>query len=508
MLRRWPDLPLAAAAAVVIAASLWQLERATRGLEIREAQVGETPVTMFRSANGGPAPAVVIAHGFAGSRQIMQPFAVTLARNGYLAVTFDFPGHGANPTPMAGDIADYEANTRTLVADLGAVVEFARSLPGSDGRLALLGHSMASDAVARYAVEHPQVAATVGVSMFSPQVTADAPRNLLVIDGALEPSMLHEEARRVVGMVTDTQVQEDVTYGSFQSGTARRLVLADGVEHIGVLYSGESMRAALDWLNQVFERSSSGFVDARAPWLGLLFLGLVVLARPASRLLPPVAPIPTGSGLGWRHVLKVSVAATVLTPLILWPVPSDFLPLLLGDYVALHFALFGIITAIGIWRARGRWARLSSPSGFGLYFAVATVAVAAYSLLAIMVPTDRYLTAFLPAPWRLPLIAALFAGTLAFFLADEWLTRGEGAPRGAYAATKMLFLVSLVVAVTLNLEKLFFLVIIIPAILALFVVYGLFSGWSYRRTGHPWVAAIANALAFAWAMAVTFPIVA
>ncbi len=31
------------------------------------------------------------------------------------------------------------------------------------------------------------------------------------------------------------------TYGSFADGTARRLVLARGVEHIGVLYSHDSM---------------------------------------------------------------------------------------------------------------------------------------------------------------------------------------------------------------------------------------------------------------------------
>ena len=53
-----------------------------------------------------------------------------------------------------------------------------------DGRLAVLGHSMASDIVVRFAEEHPEVSATIAVSMFSPAVTATAPRNLLVIDGA------------------------------------------------------------------------------------------------------------------------------------------------------------------------------------------------------------------------------------------------------------------------------------------------------------------------------------
>jgi hypothetical protein len=79
--------------------------------------------------------------------------------------------------------------------------------------------------------------------------------------------------------------------------------------------------------------------------------------------------------------------------------------------------------------------------------------------------------------------------------------------RWGYAATKLCFLLSLALAVALNLQRLFFLIIIIPAILLFFVVYGLFSGWAYRRTNHPLVGASANALVFAWAIAVTFPLV-
>ena len=42
-------------------------------------------------------------------------------------------------------------------------------------------------------------------------------------------------------------------------------------------------------------------------------------------------------------------------------------------------------------------------------------------------------------------------------------------------------------------------------ILALFVVYGLFSRWSFRQTGDSLVGGFANALAFACFIAVTFP---
>ena len=42
--------------------------------------------------------------------------------------------------------------------------------------------------------------------------------------------------------------------------------------------------------------------------------------------------------------------------------------------------------------------------------------------------------------------------------------------------------------------------------LATFLVFGLFSRWTWRATGHPLPAALANALVVAWALAVTFPL--
>jgi hypothetical protein len=132
--------------------------------------------------------------------------------------------------------------------------------------------------------------------------------------------------------------------------------------------------------------------------------------------------------------------------------------------------------------------------------------VVAYQTLSIALPTDLYVAAFLPDPHRFGILAVLLIATSVWFVADEWLTRGPGAFKGGYALTKVLFLVSLMLAVVLNLEELFFLVIIIPAILVLFVVFGLFSGWIYQRTRHPLVAALANALAFAIAITSSFPI--
>ena len=63
-------------------------------------------------------------------------------------------------------------------------------------------------------------------------------------------------------------------------------------------------------------------------------------------------------------------------------------------------------------------------------------------------------------------------------------------------------------AAALDPGRLFFLAIIVPVILIFFTVQGLFSGWSYRATRHPFVAAAGNAIVLACAIAVTFPMIA
>ncbi len=512
-------------AVVAIGVAVRQLEASTDGLAISMQRLGITPITVFRPApSAGRAPVVLIAHGFAGSQQLMQPFALTLARNGFVAITFDFPGHGRNSAPMRGGLADPDASLRTLLAAMEEMGAFARGLAtaeGGDGRYAVIGHSMASDIVVRHAQAHAEVQATVGVSLFAPSIEADtagdSPRNLLVISGALEPQMMAAEALRVVGQgqVAGSGATAQTTYGRFEDGTARRAALSPGVEHIGVLYSTRTLAETLDWLNAAFDRppASGPFIDARGPWLGLLLAGVVALAWPLSRLLPRVGGSVTLAlreqrlrWRGWRGQAALSLLPALITPLLLWKLPSNFLPILLGDYLVLHFGLYGLLTMAGLRASGRRPPRIAR--GRGLALGLAILFTSAYALLAVGVPVDRYVFNVHPDAVRLPLILALCAGTLPYFLADEWLTRDTGAPRGAYVVSKLCFLLSLVLAIALNPQRLFFLAIIVPAILLLFVIYGLFSRWAGRRTGRPAVAATANALAFGCFIAVTFPLVA
>ncbi len=510
-MRRQLNFLLALVATAAIAAALVELHAAESSVIQTTLDIDGTPATLYLPATGAVGPMVLIAHGFAGSQQLMQSFALTFARNGYAAMTFDFPGHGRNPAPLTGSITDADGATRTLVDAMTRVAAIARA--SGDGRLAVLGHSMASDIVVRFAQATPDVAATIAVSMFSPAVTATSPRNLLIIVGAWE-SMLTREALRALQLATAPVIgREGVTYGNFASGSARRVAVSPHVEHVSVLYSVESMQQSLAWLDQTFAitRTTLPLTDQRGPWILLLIAGVVLLARPLSAFLPRLAAPPLGAALAWRRLWIALLVPMLVTPLVLRVLPTHFLPVLVGDYLAVHFAAYGLLTAICLVALRQRQAATAAaaPSPPRILALIgASIAVVAYGFIALVWPIDAYVTSFVPGRERATLILVMLAGTLCYFLSDEWLTRGEHPARGAYAASKAAFLISLAIAVGLDLKRLFFLIIIVPVIILFFVVYGSFSKWTYSSTGHPFVAGFANAVAFAWAIGVTFPLLA
>ena len=277
-----------------------------------------------------------------------------------------------------------------------------------------------------------------------------------------------------------------------------------------MLFALESLRAAVEWLDACFaiKRNAPLQLDARGPWIAFLIIGSVLLAWRASQSLPQVTQEPIGAGLNWRRLWVPMVLPALITPLLLRIVPTHFLPVLVADYLAMHFAVYGLVTlAVLVFIVRP--ISLFTIQGRALHRLLAVVMlVVAYEALALFWPLDYYFTNFVPALNRMPIVLAMMIGTLCYFLSDEWLTRGKDSARGAYALSKLIFLISLGIATALDFERLFFLIIIIPVILLFFLIFGLFSSWIYKRTGDPLVAGIAHALAFAWAIGVTFPILA
>ena len=491
---------VAVLAMIAIVLSVWQLEAGRQGLTITPFAVPDgPPATLYLPPGDAPAPVVVVAHGFAGSRPLMEPFALALAHAGYVVVSFDFMGHGLNPRPMTGDVTTINGTTRLLQEELRLVARAALAHPRADGRLAYLGHSMASDIIIRAAQDAPPVQAVVAVSAFSQAVTRTSPANLLLISGEWE-GMLRDEALRILRL-TDPAAGEGDGVGAFADGTARQAIFAPNVEHVGVLYAPAALDAATGWLDTAFGRVGAQPAQARGGWILLLLAGLTALAWPFARALPaaraaPPPPLPR------RAFLIAALLPAIAVPLVLAPFDIRVLPVLVADYLALHFAAYGALTLLLLARA----GRLAGPFSLRVWPMAALVALVA--LAGFGLALDRYVASFLPHPGRLAVIAGLALGAVPYFLGDALLTEAGRAPLWRVLLVRGGFLLSLVIAVALNFDRLMFLLIILPVILLFYLLFGTMAGWIGRRTGQPAVAGLGFGLVLAWSLGVTFPMFA
>jgi hypothetical protein len=208
----------------------------------------------------------------------------------------------------------------------------------------------------------------------------------------------------------------------------------------------------------------------------------------------PEGPAPQRPGTAW--FLALAALPAIATPLILAPFDTRFLPVLVADYLALHLALYGALTL-----ALAAWAG-ALPKLRGWHWGLA---LAAYGLIAFGGVLDRYVASFIPVAGRIPIMALILPGAVLAMLADAVLQEAGRAVLWRRWTARLLFLASLGVAVALDFERLFFLLIILPVILLFYLSFGLMGAWVGKRTGSVMAMGIGLGLILGWALGVTFP---
>jgi pimeloyl-ACP methyl ester carboxylesterase len=320
-------------AILLIVVSVGLLEFARRDVQISNFSVGQTPVTRYAKAEAD-GPVVVVAHGFAGSQQMMQGYALPLAKAGYRVFVFEFLGHGRNPVPMSGDVTSVDGTTRLLVNQTMQVID---AVAEKDGKVALLGHSMATDILVRVAQQRQDIGPVVLISAFSDAVTANIPADLLLIAGQWEPGLraFAVKALQMVDPAADggsTATKGEVT---------RRAFVAPFVEHVSVLQSRAGRAEAVAWLDRAYARTS----DVAIPPTGWAILGvlagLVLIFRRIAAHVPPARD--RDSPVSARRMAVVVLLPAVLAPLIAVPLNPRFLPVLVADYLGLHLFVYGVL---------------------------------------------------------------------------------------------------------------------------------------------------------------------
>ncbi|SNX73835.1 serine aminopeptidase S33 family [Cereibacter ovatus] len=480
-------LLIALVAAIAAVVALAMLERARHGITITDLAVGDTPATLYRATDtAGDAPLAVIAHGFGGSRQMMEAMSLTLARAGMAVVAFDFHGQGRSRLPMSPDAFPNEAGssgtTVQLVRQTLQVIDAAEALPGLRGPAALIGHSMATDILVRVAAQRPGIKSVALISAFSREITPQAPARLLILSGQRE-GRLREVALEALAQVTPSP-QEGQTVKA--DGIERRAAVAPWVGHAGVLWSPTTLRELRDWL-----APGASAVAVTGPWIVVLLTALVALVGPASALLPTARrPAPS---VGWRFFL-ILLAAPAL--------PAALAAVALGESV-LGFAGFGRIALFfGVWGAV-QLALLAHYRRLDWRIDPAALALLLAGSLLYALAMDRYAAAFLPTGPRLGLMAVLAAGTVPFMLAHAHLAKGARFwRRGLLAVVPLIALGGAMAAAP---QKLGLSFTVAPVFLLFLLVFGLMGRWVGRRSG-PATVGLGLGIVLAWAIAATTPL--
>src|SRR5919202_605190 len=229
-------------ALLLIVLSWWGIVTARTGLVMRSLEQQNVPLLYVAPENAKKVPGVLVAHGFASSKQLMLGYAHVLAHAGYAVILWDFSGHGANKVPL-----EWSSLQQDLDVAYAALVE----QPEVDRtRLALLGHSMGSGAVMSAGISDVnRFAATVAISPTGAQVTPSAPRNLQLQAGTWEGGFVRNAERLLATAGGESE--------NLREGKGRSLIIIPNAEHITILFRDASHQAALNWLNTAFGVSST-----------------------------------------------------------------------------------------------------------------------------------------------------------------------------------------------------------------------------------------------------------
>ncbi len=481
------------------------------------------PVLEMQPKHSSSNLTAIIAHGFAGSKELMTGFGVELARAGITAYLFDFPGHGQSPVTLPNDISSPRIAQNNLDA-LHEVVTYVRThmVANQPPDIILLGHSMGSVAVGDYAMAHanePDIVTTILVSPVGQEYpTFQQPKNLLILAGKDDiPGAISDSHRMIQEACALSSIRSTpVECGDPTHGTGRRLNILSGLNHLTILNASGTFQEMLHWVQRAYPNGVTRDEmqsNVRLFWLICGVAGILLSIFPLSALLADIFKLhPAARPRSWIDVLIYNMClligiAGAIGILYEWQ-PFGFVGLLLVDYVTGYFFLAALIAGVLLWLTR-RFVPLPSIQQFWQQLVIGVV------LSVFLYITFGQITTFawqrfsftMPRLWR---FAMVFVLVLPFFLLDESVNRGyqeRGLRRAILSSlgSKAFLISGLFVSLRL-IPSLSFLSIILPVLFLLFLLLIAFSVQFYRNRQATLVTAILSAFMIAWCMSITLPI--
>ena len=285
------------------------------------------------AASTGPAPAVLLMHGYQNDKETNSAFGIELARRGIVALSVDLYGHGSTTPGMRGrgwgkyKLTNLEkpisGPQRFLIMMTFSVLDFFRpeissgladssmggksawrylaSLPYVDAdRMGVSGHSMgtwASWSVGAAFPGHKAIVLQCGETISPDYYDADAIKfnNVLLLQAHFDEfDMFRDFQRNVPGLEKtprryhdfagqNSPVEWNKTYGSFADGSARRMELLE-TNHRLTTHDSHALTAAMDWFTAALNVKTNLAADNHVYLLKETLVLIAMLAALASIL--------------------------------------------------------------------------------------------------------------------------------------------------------------------------------------------------------------------------------
>ncbi|MHA2377371.1 MAG: alpha/beta hydrolase, partial [Candidatus Thorarchaeota archaeon] len=188
------------------------------------------------ATSSSPLPGVIVFHGSLQNKEWLMAFGIELARRGFVVLTPDANGHGNSDDGSGSGPAALEYMTGLDYVDSSAIGLVGHSIGGGTAASALSGSSINIGAVV-----------LVG-SWVRPDWNSTYPSNLLVTVGDFDSlSSIPRNATPLEPAFGITDIQEDVTYGDFDSDSARQLTIAR-TNHLFETIDPEIVSETVEWM--------------------------------------------------------------------------------------------------------------------------------------------------------------------------------------------------------------------------------------------------------------------
>ncbi len=206
---------------------------------------------VFEPKNSGSSKkAIILGHGVMSNKEMLKDYAVEFAAAGFVAVPFDFRGHGQSTG---------EHRWGSLTNDILAIVSYLNSRPDIDmNNLAYFGYSMGGVGI-QLVNESTDFKCFIGAGTRLPtnirKGNSTASLNILMILGRYDELISPDDLK--VGLsdytgIPASNLDVNQLYGSFQDGNASMIYLDDLTNHVLGDWDPDFIREARNFLANTF----------------------------------------------------------------------------------------------------------------------------------------------------------------------------------------------------------------------------------------------------------------